>query len=424
MSEMQPTPSDEMTESERVALSHVPRGWRLVLIVGGLSIFTPLCLDMYLPALPQISRDLHASTSSVQVTLTMCLIGIALGQFVIGPLSDRTGRRRPLLIGICGFVVATLACSFVSNIYTLDGFRFLQGLAGAAGIVLARAVVRDLFEGVAVARFFSTLLIVIGLGPILAPQLGAVILRFTSWRGIFVALALVGVLLFVSAYFKLPETLPVAKRHTGGLRSVLGGMSTVTRDRTFVSYALILCVAFGATFAYVAGSPFVLQDIYGLSPQVFGIAFAANGLGLVLGSQINGRLLGHVTTLALLTAGLVIMTVGSLLLLITVMAHLGLAFVLVSFFLVISAVGFIGPNSQAIAMQNHARNAGTAAALLGCAQFLFGALIAPLVGIAGNQTALPMALVMAALTTTCIVLRCTVGRTKPAFAGSVEQGIA
>jgi MFS transporter, DHA1 family, multidrug resistance protein len=423
-----------MTEAEQFAsqasgveeldLARVPQGWRLVLIVGGLSVFGPLCLDMYLPALPEISRELHASTSAIQFTLTMCLIGIALGQLVIGPLSDRVGRRRPLLVGICVFLLSSLGCSVASNVYALDGLRFLQGLGGAAGIVIARAVVRDLFEGVAVAKFFSTLLLVIGLGPILAPQIGAGILRVTSWRGIFVALAIVAALLFVSAYFKLPETLPVSKRHAGGLGATVRGMSVVARDRTFAAYALILMVGFGATFAYVAGSPFVLQDIYGLSPQLFGLAFAMNGAGLVIGSQINAHLLGRVGTLHLLTVGLGIMAGASALLLFAVCTHwLGLALVLPSFFAIIFAIGFIGPNAQALAMQNQAEAAGTAAALLGCGQFLFGAAIAPLVGIAGNQTALPLALVMAGLTGTAIMLRFAVGRERPSRAPA-EVGIA
>jgi MFS transporter, DHA1 family, multidrug resistance protein len=418
--------TSEGLHPERGDLSHVPQGWRLVLIVGGLSLFGPLCIDMYLPALPEISRDLHASTSAVQLTLTMCLVGVAAGQLVIGPLSDRIGRRPPLLVGICGFMLSSLACTLVNNVYALDGLRFVQGLGGAAGIVIARAVVRDLFEGVAVARFFSTLLLVTGLGPILAPQLGALILRFTSWRGIFVALALVAGFLLVISYFKLPETLSETDRHVGGLRSTFAAVSVVGRDRSFIAYGLILIAGFGALFAYVAASPFVLQDIYGLSPQLFGLVFALNGAGLVLGAQFNGHLVWRVGTARLLTFGLIVMTVGSTVLLVAVCTHwLGLGLVLASFFTILFSVGFIGPNAQALAMQNHARTAGTAAALLGSGQFLFGALVAPLVGVAGNQTALPMALVMVGLTGTAIALRFGLARTtSEAPTGTTESSMA
>src|SRR3984957_5907792 len=201
--------SNHVQPGDRVGsagVARVPRGWRLVLIVGGLSIFGPLCIDMYLPALPRISANLHASTSAVQLSVTGCLVGIAVGQLVIGPISDRKGRRSPLLVGFGLFVLSSFACSVASSIYLLDGSRFIQGLGGAAGIVIARAIVRDLFEGAAAARFFSTLMLVTGLGPIIAPQIGAVILRVTTWRGIFVVLAVAGSALLAVAFVKVPAT--------------------------------------------------------------------------------------------------------------------------------------------------------------------------------------------------------------------------
>jgi DHA1 family bicyclomycin/chloramphenicol resistance-like MFS transporter len=301
--------------AEKSDLSHVPRGWRLVLIIGGLSIFGPLCIDMYLPSLPRISRDLHASTSTVQLSITGCLVGIAVGQLVIGPISDREGRRSPLLVGIGVFVLSSLACALVSNIYILDGLRFVEGFGGAAGIVIARAIVRDLFEGATAARFFSTLMLVTGLGPILAPQIGAEILRVTSWRGVFLALAIIGSVLLLTALLKVPETLPLERRRAGGLRSTIRTLSKVGRDRSFVGYALVGSLGFGAIFAYIAGSPFVLQDIYGLSPQVFGLAFALNAGGLVLGAQINGHLVHRLGSGPLLSFGLIVMAVGGLALL-------------------------------------------------------------------------------------------------------------
>ena len=392
----------------------MPRGWRLVLIIGGLSIFGPLCIDMYLPSLPRISRDLHASTSTVQLSITGCLVGIAVGQLVIGPISDREGRRSPLLVGICIFVLSSLACALVSSIYLLDGFRFAEGFGGAAGIVIARAIVRDLFAGATAARFFSTLMLVTGLGPILAPQIGAEILRVTSWRGVFLALAIIASVLLLTALLKVPETLPLERRRPGGLRSTIRTLSKVGRDRSFVGYALVGSLGFGAIFAYIAGSPFVLQDIYGLSPQVFGLAFALNAGGLVLGAQINGHLVRRLGSGPLLSFGLIVMAAGSLTLLGAVCTRWGgLAAVLTSLFVVLFGLGFLNPNAMALAMQSHPDAAGTASALFGSAQFLIGAAVAPLVGVAGNHNAIPMGIVMAGLTAGAVAVRLIVPRSEP-----------
>jgi MFS transporter, DHA1 family, multidrug resistance protein len=369
-----------------------------VLIIGALSLFGPLCIDMYLPALPQISRDLHAATWAVQLSITGCLIGIATGQLVVGPISDRVGRRPPLMVGIGAFVVSSLACAAVPNAPALVVLRLLQGLSGAAGIVIARALVRDLYSGVQAARFFSALMLVTGLGPILAPQVGAGILRVTSWRGIFVSLALAGAVLLVISYFKVPEGLPPARRGSGGIRTAASSLATAGRDRSVIGYALIGSLGFGAVFAYVAGSPFVLQDIYGLSPQAFGLVFAANGAGLVLGAQVNGRLVHRMGSERLLTVGTVVMAAGGLAFLVSAATGWGgLATVLPSLFVVLFGAGFINPNALTLAMQRRPDAAGSASALFGCAQFVLGAAVAPLVGVGGDHDALPMAIVVAGL---------------------------
>jgi MFS transporter, DHA1 family, multidrug resistance protein len=406
-------PAAQLGEAERRSTRRpsIPKGWRLVLVIGGLSIFGPLCIDMYLPALPRISSDLHASTSAVELTITACLIGIAAGQLVIGPISDREGRRRPLLIGIGAFVASSLACLLVTNVYVLDGLRFVEGMGGAAGIVISRAIVRDLFEGVTAARFFSTLLLVTGLGPILAPQIGAEVLRFTSWRGIFVALAVIGSVLFVTALWKTPETLPPERRQTGGLHVTFQSLAHVIRDRSFVSYALVSSLGFGAILAYISGSPFVLQDIYHLSPQVFGLVFALNAAGLVLGAQINGHLVRRLGSGVLLTFGLLVMTAGGSAFLLAVGTHrFGLAAVVSSLFAVLFGLGFVSPNAMALAMQNHPNAAGVASALLGSTQFLFGAAVAPIVGVAGNHDAVPMGITMVGLAVTSLVVRLSLPR--------------
>jgi MFS transporter, DHA1 family, multidrug resistance protein len=383
---------------ELLAPASVPRGWRLVLIVGGLTIFGPLCIDMYLPALPRISADLHASTSAVQLSVTGCLVGIAVGQLVIGPISDRKGRRGPLFVGLGLFIISSLACSLASSVFVLDGFRFLQGVGGAAGVVISRAIVRDLFEGPTAARFFSTLMLVTGLGPIIAPQIGAVILRFTSWRGIFLALAIAGSVLLVVSFLKVPETLPMERRHAGGLRSIVATMVEVGRDPTFVGYAIVVMFGFGAILVYIAGSSFILQGIYGISPQLFGTIFGINAAGMVVGAQINGHFVHRLGSGPLLSIGLACMSTGSLFFLVGVVTGWGgLAVILPSFFLVLFGLGFVTPNATALALQNHPNSAGAASALMGSGQFLFGAALAPLAGIGGTDDALPMAILMVSL---------------------------
>jgi DHA1 family bicyclomycin/chloramphenicol resistance-like MFS transporter len=395
-------------------VTRMPRGWRLVLIVGGLSIFGPLCIDMYLPALPRISGDLHASTSSVQLSVTGCLIGIAVGQLLIGPISDRKGRRGPLFLGLGLFILSSLACSAASSVYLLDAGRFVQGVGGAAGIVISRAIVRDLFEGPTAARFFSTLMLVTGLGPIIAPQIGAVILRFTTWRGIFLALAISGSVLLVVAFVKVPETLPVKRRHSGGMRSIVATMAEVGRDRIFVGYAVVATLGFGAILAYISGSTFILQGMYGISPQLFGAIFGLNAAGMVVGAQINGHFVHRLGSGPLLSLGLILMSSGSALFLIAVSTHWGgLGVILPSLFILLFGLGFVGPNAMALALQNHANSAGAASALLGSGQFLFGSGLAPLAGIGGSHDALPMGILMVVLAGGATVIRALLLKANP-----------
>lgn len=377
--------------------SNLTRGQRLRLLVllGSLTAFGPLSIDMYLPALPAIARDLAASESVVQVTLTACLIGLALGQIVAGPLSDSLGRRRPLLMGVAGYVVVSLLCATAPSAWLLVVLRLIQGLTGAAGVVIARAIVRDLYSGSAAARYFSRLILVMGLAPILAPVLGAQVLRFSSWRGIFLVLTVVTALLWLGAAFGLPETLPAARRSAGSLAGTLAIFGQLIRDTPFVGYAVAAGLAFGAMFAYIAGSPFVLQGIFRVSPQTFSLIFGMNALGFVLASQINGSLVTRIRPARLLTGGLIANGTAGLTLLFVVLGGFGLPAVLLPLFLLASSVGFIIPNATALALSRRPDAAGTASALLGVIQSGVAAFGAPIVGIAGTGTALPMAGVIA-----------------------------
>jgi DHA1 family bicyclomycin/chloramphenicol resistance-like MFS transporter len=378
---------------------------QFVFILGALTAFGPLSIDMYLPALPSLSRDFGTGASQVQLTLSACLLGLALGQAIAGPISDSLGRRRPLLVGLAAYALASLLCVVAPSVYALVGLRLVQGIAGAAGIVIARAIVRDLHSGVAAARFFSLLMLVNGLAPILAPLSGGLLLRFTSWRGVFIVLAVIGMLLLLAAATGLGETLPAERRQQGGVRVTIKTFRKLLSDRSYVGYALSCGLAFAAMFAYISGSPFVLQDIYGLSPQLFSVTFAVNACGLVVAGQVNGRLVGRVSPLRLLTTGLVATAAGgAALLAVVTTGSAGLVGVLPSLFVGVASLGFVLPNATALALTNYPRTAGSASALLGVLQFAIGAAAAPLVGVLGAKTALPMAVVMATLSVSALVV--------------------
>jgi DHA1 family bicyclomycin/chloramphenicol resistance-like MFS transporter len=368
-----------------------------VIILGGLAALGPFSIDMYLPAFPQLAQDFHASASEVQLTLTAFLVSLGLGQLLAGAVSDALGRRRPLFVGLGAYVGASLLCAAAPSVYSLVAFRLAQGVAGAAGIVTSRAVVRDLYTGAAAARFFSLLMLVNGLGPVLAPLIGSQVLRATSWRGIFGFLSVLGVVLLLASRLWLPETLPAERRRSGGVAQTVQGLAELVHDRVFVGYALALGLSVGAVFSYVAGFTFVLQDIHGFSPQLFAVAVGVNGVGIVACSQANGFLVRSISPRRLLIAGLGSMTCGGVALLAVVAAGGGLAGVLVSLFVVVASVGFVLPNATALALADHPHVAGSASALLGVAQFLIGAIAAPLVGIAGSRSAWPMAVIIAVL---------------------------
>ncbi|WLW55537.1 multidrug effflux MFS transporter [Streptomyces sp. YU58] len=390
-------------------------GLLVTLILGGLTATPPLSMDMYLPALPEVTDSLHAPAATVQLTLTACLLGMALGQLVVGPMSDRWGRRRPLLAGLAVYVVATVLCALAPTVGLLVAFRLLQGLAGAAAIVIARAVARDLYDGLAMARFFSTLMLISGVAPIVAPLIGGQILRVTDWRGVFVVLTVVGILLGVVVWAKLPETLPPAERHSGGVGEALRSMRGLLADLPFTGYMLTGGFTFAALFAYIAASPFVIQEIYGASPQTFSLLFGVNSIGLVIVGQINGKVLvGRVGLEKILGLGLAVVVAAATALLLMstgVFGEVGLAPMAAALFVLMSAMGIALPNAQSLALMRTKRAAGSAAALLGTSSFLIGAIASPLVGVAGEGTAVPMAVVQ--LAAALVAVACFMGMCRP-----------
>ena len=364
----------------------------LTIFLGVMTAIAPLSTDMYLPALPEVQADFGVSTSLVQLTLTMTTLGMALGQILAGPLSDLAGRRRPLFVGMLVFIGATLGCVLAEDIYLFLFFRFCAGFAGASGIVIARAIARDVCEGAELTRFFAVLMMVNGFAPIIAPVIGGQILLFASWRATFVLLTLVGVFLAGAALI-YQETLPQEAR-SANMTDSLKIFPMLLRDRYFLGHCLLQCFVFGAFFSYLSGSSFVFQNVYAVSPQVYSMIFAVIGAGLLLAGVLPARLAGRVPDVVMLKYAVLVPLFGSILLLAGFCLSAPLAVILVVLFLTIVPLSVMGAASFSLALSRQGKNAGSASALIGCFSMLLGACMMPVVGIAGDHTALPMGIVM------------------------------
>ena len=386
---------EHLPEREPVSVPH--RRW-LLFVLGVLGAFGPLSLDAYLPALPRVAAAVHASSSLTQGSITASLAGLAIGQLLVGPASDRRGRRILVLAGPAGFLVFSVLCAVAPSIELLIGFRFLQGLCGAAGIVVSRAIVRDLYSGDELSRIFSRLILVTGTAPVLAPILGAQLLHFTSWRGIFWALAGVGALLLVATAAFVPETLPPERRTSHTVRQDLALYRRILVNRGFLPYLLVTGTFSGVLFAFISGSPFVVEKIFRDSPTVFSLVFAGVSLIMIVLGQLNARFVPRLSAGRLLRGAVAMSAGGSILLLLTttVAMSAGLWLFVVCLVLTVSPIGgIIFPNANGLALQQYGGNAGAASALMGVATFLIGGVVSPLVGVAGNHTAVPMGILMA-----------------------------
>lgn len=364
-----------------------PRHPGVLIALGALTTLGPISTDLYLPTLPGLGRDLGVSDSLTQLTMSACMVGLALGQLVAGPLSDRSGRRRPLLAGLTVFAVTSLLCALAPNLWLLVALRLIQGLAGAAGLVISRAMVRDLYSGDRAVRVFSSLMAVTGLAPVVAPLAGGQLARITDWRGTFWVLAGIAVVLLLAAAF-LPETLAPEARHRA--TGLVASFAVLGRDRVFVGYVLVLALGGSALFTYIGLSSFVLQDQYGIGATTYSLIFAANSVGIVITSNINRVVVRRCGPRRMLATGLTCGLTGGLIALTASLTGAGLPMLLPGLFLVVSGVGFSMPNSTALGMERHGERAGAASALLGTLQFLSGALVPPLLS-SGGATDLVMA---------------------------------
>ncbi len=374
-----------------------------VLALGGLSALGPLSLDLYLPALPTLTAELGAGEAAGQLSLSFCMIGLAVGQLLVGPLTDRVGRRIPLLVGTAVFALSAGLCALAPSIGVLLALRLLGGLAGGAGIVIARAIVRDLYAGPQLARVFALLTLVMGVAPIGAPLLGGLLLTVTSWRGVFAALGALGIMLLVAAA-TLGETLPAQRRHAGGLRVVGRALRSVLADRSFLLPALVGAVGICGMFVYIAMASFVLQRVYGLSAQQFALVFGVNAVAILVAGRLSASLVGRVGAARLLTAGVVVALAASVAMLVGVLVSASVWVLLVPLLFLVGCTGVVLPNATALALEGQAAVAGTASALFGLLQFAFGAAVPPLASL-GGVTPFVMAVTICASAAVAALIR-------------------
>ncbi|MFJ4046240.1 multidrug effflux MFS transporter [Microbacterium sp. NPDC089987] len=379
---------------------------RLMLALGALTAFGPISLDVYLPSLPQLGADLGASESLTQFTMSACMIGLALGQLLWGPISDRFGRRMPLIVAISGFAVTSVLCAFAPTIEALIAIRMVQGLCGAAGMVVARAVVHDVFSGTQAIAAFSTLAAVMGVAPVLAPLVGGAVATFSDWRGVFIVLAVIGALLLVVAATSVPETLERVDRTTGGIGSDFRGIGAALGNRAFMLTAVTLGFASVALFTYLQLSPFVLQQQFGLTAQSFALVFAANSLGIMAMAQLNRRLAGRVQGVRLVRWTLSTAIAASLAMTLAGMLGSAVPWVLVPLFIAMATHGVNNPSLTAIALGSIRHGAGSASAVLGTLTMLLGAFVPPLVSMLGVSATVMGATMLASFTLALLLLLC------------------
>ncbi|MCU1406013.1 MAG: rane transport protein [Glaciihabitans sp.] len=396
-------PGDALTRRQRLVY---------VVVLGALTALGPFTIDLYLPAFPVLQTDLGVSTSTIQLTLTATAVGFAIGQLLVGPWSDKVGRRLPLIIATSVHIIASFGVALAPDIAVLGLFRVLQGMGAAAGAVVALAMVRDLFGGQKLVRMLSRLALVSGLAPIAAPVIGSQLLLFLDWRGIFYFLAAYGILVMAAAFFFIVETLPPERRSGPGGATIGARYRALFTDRIFVGVAIVGGMTFSGLFAYLSSSSFLFQEVYGLDAQQYGILFAVNSLGIVGGVQLTARLTRRFGPQWIMSVSTVILLVAALTIVLLDSMDVGLLGVLIPLWFFIFACGLTLPCAQVLALANHGKEAATAASVLGALNFGLAGIISPLVGILGIDTAVPMGSVMAGTAIVSIVILWSLVRPK------------
>ncbi|MDP9934444.1 DHA1 family bicyclomycin/chloramphenicol resistance-like MFS transporter [Paenarthrobacter nicotinovorans] len=378
-------PGDSLSRREKLVY---------ILLLGALTALGPFTIDLYLPAFPALESSFNVSEAAIQLTLTGTTVGFGVGQLVVGPFSDKVGRRLPLILATALHISSSLGAALATDIGMLSVFRVLMGIGAAGGGVVAMAMVRDLFHGYAMVRMFSRMSLVNGLAPILAPVIGSQLLLVFPWPGIFYFLAAYGLLVIVASIFFIRETLPAEQR---GKSAVTVGQryKKVLTDRIFVGMVLVGSLNFGGLFAYLSASTFLFQKVYGFSPQEYGVLFGINSLGIVAGVQISSRLIKRIAPQWIVAGATLFMLCMSALIIVLDLFHVGLWGTLVPLWFYICATGFMFPCVQVLSLANHGAQAGTAASLLGASQFMMAGIVPPVVGWLGVTSAVPMGAVMA-----------------------------
>jgi MFS transporter, DHA1 family, multidrug resistance protein len=399
----------------RPAAPALPLGPALVAVLALLTAVAPLSIDMYLPGFPAMAAELGTTASGIQLTMTAFLVGLGLGQLFIGPLSDGIGRRRPLLGGTALCLVASVACALAPTVEVLAGARFLQGVGGAAGVVLARAVISDTSRGPAAAKLLGVLMIVSVIAPVVAPLAGGLLVAQSGWRLVFWAISALVAVMLVGAAAWARETVPPADRTRGGIRTTLATAREVLSNRHYTGYVLTFCFSFAGLFAYISASPFVVQTIMGLSESRYSLVFALNALAITATSAISASLAGRVPYRTMIGTGLVAAALAGAALLVAVLNGVPTVPTLILLAVFQGSFGLVFGNATALALGEAGRHAGTGSAFLGFLQFALAAVVAPLVGIAGEATAVPMGVAMVASAALAIVafVVLTRGATEP-----------
>ncbi|WP_338786246.1 multidrug effflux MFS transporter [Metabacillus sp. FJAT-53654] len=396
---------------------------RFALLLAVFCALGPFTVDMYLSSFPEIMRFFDTNASMVQASLTSALLGLSLGQIIIGPLSDVHGRRKPLLFSMILFFISSVGCAISPNVEVFIVLRFIQGFSASAGLVIARAIISDMYDGIELTKFFALLTTITSVTPLLSPLAGSAVISFTSWIGVFIFTGIVGIYLTIMTVWKVKETLSVGNRISSDFKGLLKNYKTLLQDRKFMGYGLASGVLFGGCFAYISGSPFIYQNIYGVSPQMFSILFALNGISLMLGAQLVKRLAERTTPHKIFLIGLLSSFVSSLAVLIVVLTHGPLAALVISLFLSNVALGIIGPISFTLAIESQGHIAGSASALLGILPFLLGSITSPLVGIAGEYSAIPLGVIIFATSLLAVFFNAVLIRNTKAVPASEEMNL-
>ncbi len=396
----------------------------LIAVLALLTAVAPLATDMYLPAFPELAGDLGTGAAGVQLTLTAFLIGLGIGQLVIGPLSDAVGRRRPLLVGSLVCLGASIACALAPNVEVLTAARFVQGLSGAAGVVLARAIISDTARGAVAAKLLGVTMIISIIAPVIAPVTGGAIIASGGWRAVFWALSALTLVMFLGAAARADESLPGSARARGGVKATIAGARAALTNRYYVGYLLTFCFAFAALFAYISASPFVVQNVMGLSAGAYSLLFGLNALAIVTTSGVAAALADRVAYRAMITVRLTAAVLAGAGLLACVLNGVPTLPTLVLFAVFQGSLGFIFANATTLALAETGEHAGTGSAFLGFLQFTLAAVVSPLVGLRGEHTAVPMGLAMAVSIALAALAFATLTRRTPTSRPVTDRGPA